>query len=100
METEPTTPTEKLKKKRAPKAPRAPRVIDPQVLKIRQEASQKVKDYHKSQASGRILKTILDKRIPQLTRQDQERLFDELKAIVTPALPLGIQAAIETERAQ
>lgn len=79
------TPTRKRKKSTAP---RAPRTIDPGVAQIRKEASERIKEYHKSQASEKLLATILDKRLPQLTTADKEKLFDHLKLLVTPKLDI------------
>jgi hypothetical protein len=71
-------PTDKPKRKRKSATLRAPRVIDPGVLEIRQEVAAKVREYHKAQASTRILKTIIDKLVPKLTNQDLEILANSL----------------------
>ncbi len=90
------------KRKRKSLAARKPRVIDPGVAEIRREASDKIKEYHKKQSSARLVKTIIEKRVAQLTRQDQEKLFDHLKNIVTPplepliSLPATVEASLGT----
>jgi hypothetical protein len=66
--------------------PRSPRTIDPGVAAIRARASAEIKEYHRSQASAGILKTIIEKRLAQLTNGDRRKLLDVLQEIVTPAL--------------
>jgi hypothetical protein len=70
----PTPPADKPKRKRrsvtprsAAAQPRKERVIDPGVKAIRDEASARVREYHKAQASARVLATITDKLLPKLT---------------------------------
>lgn len=75
------------KRKRKSTTSRGPRTVDPDVLAIRAEATRKVKELHKSRASAKLLKTILDKRLAQLMDNDKMKLFDALKDIVTPSLP-------------
>jgi ribosomal protein L25 (general stress protein Ctc) len=76
------------KRKRKSTAPRGPRIADPAVAAIYAEAKTKVIAYRSAKASGKILHTILTKRLAQLTPLDKEKLFDALKPIVTPALPI------------
>lgn len=80
------SPQPKPSRKRKASTPRAPRTIDPGVKAIRDEATRAVAEYHKQKASGGILKTIMEKRLPQLTREHQEALLDHLTKTVTPAL--------------
>lgn len=81
----PNTDPKPKRKRTKPTVPRAPRTIDPGVAEIRKKASAEIKEYHKSQRSERLLLMILGK-LDQLVRRDQEKLFDQLKSMVTPAL--------------
>ncbi len=78
----------KVKKKTAPaqKPARTPRKIDAGIAAIHAEAKEKVAEYRKMGASGRILKTIVGKRLAQLTTGDRQELFDELAKTCTPIL--------------
>jgi hypothetical protein len=71
---------------RKKKGPSKPRVIDPGIASIHAEAKAKVAEYRKLTASGRILKTILEKRLAQLTPGDKQKLFDELAGSCTAKL--------------
>jgi hypothetical protein len=84
----PITAAPKGKKKSAPakKPARTPRKIDPGIAAIHAEAKAKVAEYRKMSASGRILKTIIGKRLAQLTAKDRQELFDELSKTCTPIL--------------
>ena len=66
--------------------PSKPRVIDPGIAAIHAKAKLKVEEYRKLSRSGRILKTILEKRLAQLTAGDQQALFDKLGLTCTPKL--------------
>jgi len=78
----------KGKKRPAPakKPARTPRKIDAGIAAIHAEAKKKVEEYRKVGASGRILKTIIGKRLAQLTTGDCQELFDELAKTCTPIL--------------
>lgn len=78
------TPPPTPKKSKKQKMPRAPRVVDPAVLAIRQEAAAKVKELHRSRASGGVLNTIVTKLIPKLTLEDRDKLSDALIAMNAP----------------
>ena len=94
-------PQPKPSRKRRSTSPRSPRVLDPGVAAIHAEAKAKVAEYRRAQASGGILKTIIDKRLAQLTDNDRQKLYDALKELVTPALPFqkhaGESAAARAE---
>lgn len=79
-----TNPKPRASRKK--KGPSKPRVINPGIAAIHAEAKAKVAEYRKLTASGRILKTILEKRLAQLTPDDKQKLFDELTATCTPKL--------------
>ena len=66
--------------------PSKPRVIDPGIAAIHAEAKARVVEYRKMGASERILKTIIGKRLAQLTAIDKQALFDELAKTCTPKL--------------
>ena len=68
------------------KSPPKPRFIDPGIAAIHAEAKAKVAEYRKLTASGRILKTILDKRLAQLTQDDRQKLFDALAETCTATM--------------
>ena len=86
---EPTTPATATKpaRKRKTSTPRKPRVIDPGIAAIHAESAQKIKVYRSTQASAKILATILNKRLPKLTANDRAKLFDLLSKTETPVLP-------------
>jgi hypothetical protein len=87
--TNPPVATVKVPNPRAPRkkrGPSKPRVIDPGIAAIHAEAKAKVVEYRKLGASGRILKTILEKQLAQLTAEDRQKLFDELRGSCTPKL--------------
>lgn len=75
----------KYTKRKAASTPAA-RTIDPGILALRAEHATKVAEYRKTDSSKRILRTILEKRLAQLTTQDREKLFDALKLNTAPAL--------------
>lgn len=81
-------PTAKLKRAKRKATARLPRVNDPGIVKLREQHAQRVSDYRQKSASARILKTILEKRLAQLTMVDKETLFDALRLCVTPGLPI------------
>jgi hypothetical protein len=68
------------------KKTRAPRVIDPAVESIRAEAKAKIKALAGARASNGILQTIIAKRLPQLTLEHKQVLFDELAKTCVPSL--------------
>ena len=74
------------KRKRRAATPRSPRNIDPGIAAIHAEAAAKVKEYRKTQGSARVLKTILGKRLSQMTQEDKNKLFAALKECATPTL--------------
>ncbi|TSA40190.1 hypothetical protein D4Q85_00195 [bacterium] len=87
---EPTTtpiPTA-TKKPRKTRTPRAPRQIDPGIALIHADAAKQVAAYRSKQASAKILATILNKRLPQLTDNDKFKLRVALDVVVTPPLQM------------
>ena len=77
-------PVKRTRKRKAVAA--KPRVIDPGIAALRAEHAAKVNEYRKTDASKRLLRTILEKRLSQLTTADREKLFDALKLNTTPPL--------------
>ena len=69
-----------------PRKLRTPRTVSPEVEAIRAEARDKIKALHNSTASFGILQTILVKRIPAMTKEHRQVLFDNLASEFTPAL--------------
>ena len=85
-ETKPApAPVKKAATKPAKKT-RAPRVVDPAVEAIRSECKLKIKALAGARASNGILQTIIVKRLPQLTQEHRQALFDELAKTCTTAL--------------
>ncbi len=88
----PTPPTKRTRKPRIAITlgiPRAPRRIDPGIKEIHDFAKAKVAQYRSAQASAKILATILNKRLAQLTDDDKGRLRAALDQVVTPPLPMS-----------
>jgi hypothetical protein len=68
------------------KKTRAPRVIDPAVEAIRAKCKAEIKALAGARASNGILQTIIAKRLPQLTEEHRQVLFDELSKTCVPSL--------------
>ena len=81
-------PISRLTKTKKPAKAKTPRVIDPEIQRLRDEHNEAVKALHDKRRSAGILKTIIDKRLSQMTLNDRTQLFDALREIVTPALPM------------
>lgn len=87
--TNPPVPTKPARKARKPrKAPSGPRVIDAGIAELRRLHAANVQAYQAKTASAKILATIVNKRIEQLTDEDRMKLLDTLQAITTPALKI------------
>jgi hypothetical protein len=56
-------------------------------MKLRAKHQAEVKEYMKARSSAHILKTIIDKRLPAMTKADLEKLYDYLGTMATPPLP-------------
>lgn len=69
----------------APKT-RTPRTVSPEVEAIRAEARLKIKALNDATASYRMLQTIINKRLPKMTKGHRETLFNALGCEFTPAL--------------
>ena len=84
------TPTSTERKTDSPtpktKRPSRPRV-DPEIMKIRRRYASEVKEHLRRRASGKVLKTVIEKRLPRLVQSDLEKLLDVLSARATAALP-------------
>ncbi len=90
-ETQPIAPqpaTEVSKKRRfkVPRKPSAPRVMDPEIVALRKAHNANVKALHTRRASAKLLATILNKRLAQMTQDDRSKLFDALAKTETPKL--------------
>ena len=83
-------PVKKAAPKKTPpvKKARAPRTVDPAVAAIRAECRARIKALEGSVVSNKILQAIIAKRLPQLTQDHRQALFDELAKTCTPFLPL------------
>jgi len=61
--------------------------VDPEIMKLRAKHQAEVREYMKTRSSAGILKTIIDKRLPSMTKSDLEKLYDYLGTLATPPLP-------------
>lgn len=68
-----------------PKTRKKPQ-IDPEIEAIRKRANKEVQEYLRRRRSAAILETIINKRLPQLTQLDKDKLYDALSHQVTPSL--------------
>jgi hypothetical protein len=80
------TPAAPKKLTRKSSTPRAKKTLDPGIAAIRERMADEVAKYRSAQASKKILKTIIEKRLPKLTPLDRQALFDELSRTETPSL--------------
>lgn len=64
------TPTPKRASKRKPATPRAPRVIDPAIKAIHDRMKLDVAAHRAAQTSAKILKTVLEKFLPNMDLSD------------------------------
>jgi hypothetical protein len=94
-EDKPTTAPVKKAATKPAKKTRAPRVIDPAKEAILAKCRAEIKALKCDRVSNRILQTIIAKRLPQLTQEHRQALFDELAKTCTP--PMFNQT--ETEKA-
>jgi hypothetical protein len=74
------------KARKARKAATGPRVIDAGIAELRRLHADNVQAYQAKNASAKILATIINKRIVQLTEADRQKLLDALTPNTTPAL--------------
>lgn len=89
METPPPSiPLTKTKRSRKPATPRVRKPKDPGIIAIEQAAAKQKDEYRKAQASGAILKRIVDKLLPRLTEPHQQDLRDTLNQMVLKIQPL------------
>lgn len=70
-----------------PAAPKKKAKIDPEIQKLRDEYNLKVKAYMDTRESKRILRTIIQKRIPRLCQADKDELLEFMMTQATPPLP-------------
>lgn len=81
------TPTPKPTRKRRTTAPRAAKKLDPAIAAINERRRLEVIAYRSSQASAKILDTFLTKRLPNLTADDRQKLFDVLSDFEADEIP-------------
>jgi len=79
------TPTKPARKSRK-RTPSGPRKIDPGIAAIHEETRKRIAAYRKTQNSSKILATIINKRLEQLTEADKQKLFGTLSGVVTVTL--------------
>ena len=85
-ETKPAPPTVKKAATKPAKKIRAPRTIDPAKEAILARCRAEIKALKGDRVSNRILQTIIVKRLPQLTQEHRQALFNELANTCTTAL--------------
>jgi hypothetical protein len=91
--TENTTPPSKpARKKSAARKQSGPRKLDPGLAELRKLHSANVAAYRAKTASQKLLATIVNKRLAQLTQEDRLKLLDALKPMTTPALSINHEA--------
>lgn len=83
--TEPAAP-KKTRKRRA-SSTATPREIDPEIKTLQEEHKRRVAELRNRRRSAALLKTILDKRLAQLTDEDKNKLADALRQCSTPTIP-------------
>lgn len=74
----PINPPVTTSRKRKASKPRAKPKLDEGIKAIREKMALEVAAYRSAQASAKILETFLTKRLPKLTAEDRQKLFDEL----------------------
>ena len=52
--------------------------VDPEILAIRAEAREKIKDLQRTKNSGSVLNRIINTELKRLTNSDREKLIDHL----------------------
>ncbi len=87
-------PMTKPKRARKPSKPRVPRVKDEAILAIEAQAKAAKDEYRKSQASGGVLKRIVDKMLPRLTKEDRSGLLLHLDLTEKP--PIKTQDSVSS----
>jgi len=70
------------------KTPRAERRVDERIKAIHAEAAVKVAAYRRTQASARILISLLNRKLAKMTDDDKAKLRAALDAVVTLPLPM------------
>ena len=82
------TPTPaKAPRKRKAASKRAPRVVDPRIVAANERRNLEVAAIRSEDASSRMLRVIIEKRLPKMTMADKERLAHHLPTMMPP-LPL------------
>lgn len=84
-----STPKPALKPHKSTTTARARKPTDPRKLALRQQFAEASKAIDKEDASTRMLRVIIDKRLDKMTPKDQEALFDHLAGYHTIKLPLS-----------
>lgn len=90
MNDQPVTPTAKPKRTHKPAAPVIPRTrkpMDHRKAALRDEYLKKVAEIGREDASARIKRVIIDKRLPKMTKADRLEIYDHLGGEFTPKLP-------------
>lgn len=58
----------------APPKPKAKSKVDPEILAIRAKAREEIKQLQKTRNSGAVLKEIVERKLPRLTKEDLDKL--------------------------
>ena len=84
----PPTPA-KAPRKRKAKSPRAERTIDPRIQAANDKRNAEVANIRKEDASARMLRVIIEKRVPKMVESDRRKLVALVAETLEPELPLG-----------
>ena len=88
----PATPTPaKVRKTRKAKSPRAERTIHPRIQAANARRNAEVANIRKEDASARMLRVIIEKRVPKMVEADRRTLVAFVAETLEPELPLNIR---------
>ena len=84
-----TTAPAKISRKRKAKSPRAERTIHPRIQAANDRRNAEVANIRKEDASARMLRVIIEKRVPKMVEADRRTLVALVAETLEPELPLG-----------
>ena len=85
-----TTTTARVRRTRRAKPPRAERNIHPRIQAANDKRNAEVANIRKEDASARMLRVILEKRVPKMVEADRRKLVADVSKTLEPELPLGL----------
>jgi len=89
-ETPATPTTARVRRTRRAKPPRAERTIHPRIKEANDKRNAEVANIRKEDASARMLRVILEKRVPKMVEADRRKLVADVSKTLEPELPLNI----------